>query len=107
MGAPVPRSMARGSRGPHVALLRAFLCGMGFGRGLGSYVCYDGAMASKMKILQAEHGLDPTGDLDGATQALLRKKYSFNFRAACRAIPGVTIFLQRSGPPIRWSRAAA
>lgn len=99
----VPKYMQRGSKGPHVSLLHAFLCG--FGRG--GKIIFDqeyGDMTERgVAGFQFEHGLENNGHFDPATRARAKDVYSFDFEAACETIPAITSFVQPNGDMILWS----
>lgn len=100
----LPDSMGRGSKGPHVALLKAFLVGVCRAQRISVTKVYDQETADEISHLQKVHGLKATGVLDADTMALLKKVYGFDFRAFCALVHSVTVFvLGDEGQHVIWA----
>ena len=89
--------MQAGSKGPHVTLLHAFLCGAGFGNGIVTDGEYGEVMAGCVMALQDKLSLESDGFFGPATRAKVKEVYGFDFEAACQTIPGETEFVQSGG----------
>ncbi len=98
----VPKYMQKGSKGPHVSLLHAFLCGFGRGGGIVFDQEYGDMTTRGVSGFQFEHGLDNNGHFDPATRARAKHIYGFDFEAACESVPGVTEFVQPDKSVISW-----
>jgi hypothetical protein len=100
-----PRYMEKGSRGPAVNLILAFL--IGWGRGDIKDVVPDADYGEKgaghMKRFQTSHGLDADGGCGPETRSFLLNRYGFDFEAAAQATGGTTVFVQDDGTEISWS----
>ena len=100
-----PKYMNQGSNGPHVTLLQAFLIGAGME---GLDVVFDGnygpVTAAKVTRFQKLHGLEADGHFGPDTRQKVRSlsRFDFDFEAACRAVPGVTKFVQPDGSIVEW-----
>ena len=99
---PVPTYMQKGSKGPCVSLLQAFLCGFGHGGKIVFDQEYGDMTAKAVAGFQFEHGLDNNGHFDPVTRARANDVYGFDFEAACETVPGVTEFIQPDGSVISW-----
>lgn len=100
--------MLKGSRGPHIALLQAVLCGLGYGGEdlvvVSQY--YSAATTLGVACFQKSCGLPRDGHLDTETRCALDELCGFNFEAACRVVPGTTVFVQPDGSEISWTSPA-
>ena len=104
MAQPIPPCMCRDSRGPHVSLLQAFLCGAGFGSKLVFDQDYGPKTSWAVKAWQlANNTVIQDGNCDRGTLLKMQEWGDFDFEAACRTIRGVTIFVQPDGQRIPWS----
>lgn len=90
----VPRYMNRGSNGPHVVLLQVFLIGARFGKNIMTDGDYGHITAAGVVRFQEVYGLEADGHFGPGTRERVKKNFGFDFEAACRAVPGVTRFVQ-------------
>lgn len=99
---PIPRYMEKGSKGPHVALLQAFLAGK---FGVDNLVIdgdYGDVTAGLVKKFQHGNRLEKDGNCGPKTRETMKTR-GFNFEIAATAIPGTTGFVQPDGTKIEWS----
>ena len=99
----IPAYMNKGSKGPLVTLLQAFLCGVIVGS---SDLVYDqeygGVTAGLVNHFQVIFDIEADGNFGPATRAHAKSAYGFDFEAAANSIPGETSFVQPDGKIIVW-----
>ena len=95
--------MNKGSRGPHVTLIHALLCGSRYGKGIVFDQDYGEVTAAGVSDFQQSLGVEPDGHFGPQTRAFAKLLCDFDFNSACRAIPGTTEFVQPDGQAISWS----
>lgn len=108
-----PRAMCRGSHGPHVVLFQAFICRNGPipAKARDGYkLVIDGdfgqVTVNLLLIFQEANSLPQTGNFDETTQEHAKYLCGFDFEAACRKIPGTTVFVQSDLTNTLWINAA-
>ncbi len=102
-----PEYMQKGSRGPCVTILQAFLAGSALSdERLVFDQHYGEVTASRVKFVQKVLGMtEVDGNFGPATRAAVKDRYHFDFEAACvNGLYGFTAteFIQLNGLPIYW-----
>lgn len=99
-----PKYMNKGSRGPHVKVLKRFLEISGFGANIDTTSEeYDQATADRVCELQERFDIGSDGNFGPITRGTILNGFEFNFEAECSMISGRTMFLQPDGSEIWWS----
>ena len=101
-----PQHMQKGSKGPHITLLQAVLCGLGYGDNLMFSQYYDVITTEAVASFQKSCRLSTDGRLGPETRRALVDACDFNFEAACRVVPGTTVFVQPDGSEVAWTSPA-
>ncbi len=106
-----PAYMEKGSEGPAVNLVLAFL--IGWARGHAQDIHCDGVYgevgvrwAKEFQGAHATLGLEPDGGIGPKTRGVMKDQYGFDFEAAARSTGGTTIFVQQDGTTKEWSPGA-
>ena len=99
--AKIPEYMDRGSRGPAVVVLQAFLSGVTGGEGF-VWGEYDACLASRVGDVQAMNGIEPDGNCGPQTRAMFKLAYGFDIEAAWPLIHGPSGFMQPNGIVSIW-----
>jgi hypothetical protein len=96
----VPPSMNKGSKGPAVNLLLAFLCGTGYGKDIIFDGVYGDIAEQRLKNFQKRNNLKIDGKFGAETRSCMKEDYDFDFEQACQSIPGKTTFVGGDGETI-------
>jgi murein L,D-transpeptidase YcbB/YkuD len=105
---PLPPHMRKGSRGPAVVPLLAFLAGdvinvHSIAPGFRNDDVYGECAVKLMMDYQASHGLKVDGDCNLETRKFFKMAKCFDFELAARLVGGTTLFVQPDGTEISWS----
>lgn len=98
----VPKYMQKGSKGPHVTILQAFLCGAGASLDIKFDQEYGNVTAAAVAEFQTTNGFEVDGNFGPATRDAAKNNFGFDFEAACETVNGVTEFVQPDGSVERW-----
>ncbi|MDP1706330.1 MAG: peptidoglycan-binding domain-containing protein [bacterium] len=103
---PVPEYMDKGSHGPHVTILQAFLCGWGDGGNIEFDQDYGDVTADLVGKFQSDRELDVDSNCGPETRQSMLETDGFDFAAACASVPGTTVF-KHGDEEIEWTSPAS
>jgi hypothetical protein len=90
----MPQFMGKGSEGPVVNLLLAFLCGAGYGDDIKLDGIYGDTTEKRLKEFQKKNNLEEDGTFGSETRKHVKDVYGFDFEEACQSMSGTETFIK-------------